>query len=125
MTPRETHYEFMSLDPLVSAETTFYKVGIEAKEALGILDKQLISLNELARYFVSHIRRVIHNNSKYLFDSDIVRNIELSELCFDDDLKNPLDEGRGEAAPYEWNLDADTLYKNFHEFRYNETETAV
>jgi flavin-dependent dehydrogenase len=84
--PREPLYhDFTSLEPLRRAEALFYKVGVSASEATRLIDEQLDSLEELARFIVTYVHSAVLDDPKLLTSRALVEGIDFRTLTFDPD----------------------------------------
>ncbi len=117
--PDETHFEFMNLKPLEDSEKTFYEVGVGVNEAFEVLEQQIASLKELARYFVAHMRAVVHGDPRVLSERRWVEGIELESICFQEDLNLDPEASvpEGDVDAYPWELDSQVLSRAFVEGR--------
>ena len=108
-------FEFKDVETLVKAESTFYKVGLETKEALEVLDEQLESLRELARFYVAHVSSVICGNPDLVHSSDHVAMIDLAEIRFEPDkIKAKWDGVSPSMDRHQWGINANVFNSNFH-----------
>lgn len=108
--PEPRFFDFSSIESLRRAESTFYEVGIEVDDAIRVLEQQLESLQELARYFVAHMCARVAGNPALVTSRNHVESIDLEELEFDAAQLS----ARWNALPasgetYEWNLDPKAL----------------
>jgi flavin-dependent dehydrogenase len=76
-------FDFTELEPLNAAERCFYKVGLNAEEARKVLDEQIVSLEELARWTVAYLSSVVLDDPAALSNASFVRGIDLAHLEFD------------------------------------------
>ena len=81
--PEPRFYDFTDVESLNRAESTFYEVGVSVDEATKVLDQQLESLFELARYYVAHMCAHISGNPQLVTSRAHVESINLGELDFD------------------------------------------
>jgi hypothetical protein len=103
-------FDFTSVEPLRTAERTFYRVGLGPAEAKRVLDGQLASLLELARYFVAHVASVVLDDPHVVNNRAFVEGIDLHGLRFDPEAfraRYELCPSRDE--PYAWSFDATVL----------------
>jgi flavin-dependent dehydrogenase len=76
-------FDFTELEALNAAERCFYKVGLNAEEARKVLDEQIVSLEELARWTVAYLSSVVLDDPAALSNGAFVRGIDLAHLEFD------------------------------------------
>ena len=79
-------HDFTSLEPLRCAEALFYKVGVSASEALQLIDEQLDSLEELARFVVAYVHSAVLDDPELLTSRTLVEGIDFRSLVFDTDV---------------------------------------
>lgn len=111
---RPVFFEFRDIDTLVRAESTFYEIGVEPKEAFKILDGQLANLRELARFYVAHVSSVLAGDPDLVHSRAHVDSIDLDDIRFDPDGVR----SRWSAMPrspedYPWTIDAE-VFRRFH-----------
>lgn len=103
-------HDFMVLGPLRKAESTFYKVGVSSSEACRVLDEQLESLDELARYIVAWVHAAVLDDPDLLTSRTLVEGIDLRALRFDADAMRAghaaFREGKGD---WSWSFDPQAL----------------
>jgi hypothetical protein len=75
----------MEVGALVSAELTFYKVGVSLDEARQVLDDQLENLRDLARWTAAHIAAAVLDDPRALTNAAFIRGIDINDLQFDPD----------------------------------------
>ena len=103
-------FDFTSVEPLRTAERTFYRVGLGPAEAKRVLDGQLASLEELARYFVAYVASVVCDDPQVLNSRGFVEGIDFGDLRFDPEAirarwaRRPAGDGA-----YPWSFDATVL----------------
>lgn len=100
-------FDFTEAGGLAAAERTFYQVGLEPGEARAVLDEQLASLEELARWIVAHVAAAVTGDPRALADATFIRGIDLEELAFDPEgfgerLAAAVASGSGEPYPWRW-----------------------
>lgn len=83
--PEPVFFEFMEVGALVSAEMTFYKVGVDVEEAKQILDDQLENLRDFARWTAAHIASVVLDDPRAATNAAFIRGIDINDLQFDPD----------------------------------------
>ncbi len=103
-------HDFTQLETLKRAEQTFYQVGVTGDEARLVLDDQLVSLRELAKFIVAHIYSVVLGDKWVRTNGAFVESIDLKQLKFDpavmhDDYEPHL----GSGQKYDWKLDPNAL----------------
>ncbi len=76
-------HDFSSLEPLRRAEALFYKVDVSASEALRLIDEQLDSLEELARFIVTHVHVAVLDDPELLSSRTLIEGIDFRTLVFD------------------------------------------
>jgi len=76
--------DFMEIGALRVAESTFYRVGVTVDEAREVLDEQLASLLELARFVVAHVHSVVLGDQAVVTNRSFIESIDLNEFCFDE-----------------------------------------
>lgn len=76
-------FDFSEVPALRRAESTFYRVGVSATEAGRVLSEQLDNLEELARFVVAWIYRVVLNDERVLSSRFLVENIDFAHVSFD------------------------------------------
>lgn len=77
------YFDFMSLEPLAAAETTFYEVGVSVEEARQVLSRQLESLRELARFIGAHVASVVLDEPEAIHHRGFVESIDPRRLRFE------------------------------------------
>jgi flavin-dependent dehydrogenase len=87
---REPHtspifYDFYESGGLGVAEKTFYQVGISVDEARTVLDTQLASAMELARYTAAHIYAMVLDEPSLVWNRSFLEQLDLERLAFDPD----------------------------------------
>jgi len=103
-------YDFAEIAPLRAAEKTFYKVGVSVEEARQILDAQLASINELARYFAAHIYSRALSDERVLANRSFIESIDLDNLRFNlEEMREHYSRHADSPDLYEWSFDASVL----------------
>lgn len=82
-TEAPVNFEFMQAPALRSAESCFYKMGLSSEAARRVLDEQLSSLDELARFIVAHVAGVVTRDPRAHSEA-FVRGIDFEGLVFDE-----------------------------------------
>ncbi len=104
-------YDFMQLEPLKRAEQTFYQVGVTGDEAKTVLDDQLVSLKELAKFIVAYIYSVVLDDERVLTNGSFVASIDLKNLAFDTAcMQRHYDSHSGSEHVYKWTLNPRALH---------------
>ena len=106
--PQETpvFHDFTTIPSLKTAESTFYRVGISVEEGRQVLDDQLASLNELARFIVAHIYSEVLLEDTALTDTAFVESIDLHNLHFDPTtMVAKFGQCKREGTEYQWSFD--------------------
>jgi len=113
------YFDFTSIETLARAEKTFYLVDLEPREAIRELDRQLVSLCELARYIVAHVTAAISGRAELRTDAGFITSIDLDDARPED--------GEGAVTSgetYPWRLDGSILPRTFHHRTEPELSTA-
>lgn len=105
--PEPVFFEFMEVGALVSAELTFYKVGVDLEEAKQILDDQLENLRDFARWTAAHIASMVLDDPRALTNAAFIRGIDVNDLQFDPaSMAERLDAAcRETSETYVWRFD--------------------
>jgi flavin-dependent dehydrogenase len=99
-------FDFMKVPSLRAAESTFYRVGLSADEALDVLDAQLANLKELARFIVAHVGSMVLADESLLTNRAFIESIDLSKVRFDpDELRSAYPRFARNTEKYEWTFD--------------------
>lgn len=99
-------WDFMRLPQLQAAERTFYRVGLGAREARDVLDEQLVSLRELARWTAAWVAARVLDDPRALTDRAFVESLDLDALAFEPEVwRARLDALAGTAGDYPWSFD--------------------
>jgi len=83
--PEPVFFDFMEVGALVSAEMTFYKVGVGIDEARQVLDEQLENIRDLARWTMAHVTAAVLDDPRAATNAAYIRGIDLDHLEFDPD----------------------------------------
>jgi hypothetical protein len=83
MQEQPVFHDFTELAPLARAEKTFYEVGVSAEEARGILNEQLSSLEEFARFVVVWIHSFVLNDADLVTSRALAEGVDFNNLQFD------------------------------------------
>jgi 2-polyprenyl-6-methoxyphenol hydroxylase-like FAD-dependent oxidoreductase len=81
--PEPVFFDFMEVGALVSAEMTFYKVGVSVDEARDVLDDQLENLKDLARWTAAHVAAAVLDDPRAATNAAFIRGIDINDLQFD------------------------------------------
>jgi 2-polyprenyl-6-methoxyphenol hydroxylase-like FAD-dependent oxidoreductase len=99
-------HDFMTLPALKTAESAFYQVGVSVEEGRQVLDEQLVSLRELARFIVAHIYSEVLLEDAALTDAAFVEGIDLRNLRFDPEaMATDFGQCSLEGTEYQWSFD--------------------
>ncbi len=79
--PRFTN--FLHTPVLDRAEHCFYQVGLEVQEALAALEKELVFLQEYARYLIAHMDAAVVGDRALLENAAYVAQIDPGTAVFD------------------------------------------
>jgi len=102
----QVYHDFTAIEALRRAETTFYKIGVSAEEANGILDEQMANLKELARFIVAHVCSMVLSDERILTDRSFIESIDLRNFRFDpDEMRGRYARSCGAGGRYEWSFD--------------------
>jgi len=109
--PREVaHFDFTDIKPLADAEKTFYRVGVREEEARRVLDEQLASLREMARFAAAQICASVVGDARALTNRRFVAGLDLGRLRFDpEEIRESYRACAGSAEEYPWALDPHVL----------------
>ncbi len=102
-------FDFMDLAPLRRAETTFYEVGVDADEARRVLDAQLTSLEEFARFLAAHVASVVLERPELRSDAGFVASLDLDALDFMPETWAALAVDHADGRAHAWQLDPTVL----------------
>jgi 2-polyprenyl-6-methoxyphenol hydroxylase-like FAD-dependent oxidoreductase len=98
--------DFMELDPLRKAESTFYRVAVSVEEAGDVLDAQVRNLLELARFIVAHVCSVVLSDEQVLVNRPFVESIKPYDVTFDlDKIREGYAKFADSTNEYEWSFD--------------------
>ena len=75
-------FDFYEIQSLMTAEQTFYKIGVSIDEARMVLEEQLVNLTTLARYIVAHLYAMVLDEPTAVTNKSFVTSIELDRLSF-------------------------------------------
>jgi hypothetical protein len=103
-------WDFTNLPHLQAAENTFYRVGLDGREAREVLDVQLESLRELARWIAAWVVSRVTGDPRALTDRAFVAGLDLDALRFEPDVwRARLDAVAGSEGEYTWSFDPHVL----------------
>src|SRR5205085_11473875 len=77
------HFDFTDIKPLAEAEKTFYRVGVSIEESRRVLDEQLASLRELARFIAAQICASVIGDVHVVTNRRFVESLDITRLRFD------------------------------------------
>jgi hypothetical protein len=98
--------DFMELTPLKTAETAFYEVGVSVSEAVAVMDRQLNSLKEFARFILAYGTSVVLQDRSVLMNRSFVESIKLHDFTFDpEEMKRRYSPHADCGELYAWSLD--------------------
>jgi 2-polyprenyl-6-methoxyphenol hydroxylase-like FAD-dependent oxidoreductase len=99
-------HDFTALQPLRTAESTFYRVGVTVEDARGVLDEQLANLKELAQYIVTYVSAVVLADERVLTNRAFIEGIDVQHLRFDPaEISAQYAQCAALPAPYTWSFD--------------------
>lgn len=99
-------HDFTVLEPLRRAERTFYRVGLSVDEARKVLDEQLASLTELARFLVAFIHSDVLADGRVLTNRPFIERLDLRKLHFDPErMREHYARYARASERYEWTFD--------------------
>ncbi len=100
------YFDLMSFPALRSAESCFYRIGVDVDEARQVLKEQLVHLEEMARFIVAHVISVVEDDPQVLRSSAFVKGIDLRSGRIDlDQQRRRWREVRSDATTKEWEVD--------------------
>jgi 2-polyprenyl-6-methoxyphenol hydroxylase-like FAD-dependent oxidoreductase len=105
--PEPVFFDFMEVGALVSAELTFYKVGIGLDEARQVLDEQLENLRDLARWTAAHAAAAVLDDPRAATNAAFIRGIDVNDLQFNPEAMAARLEAacRETSETYSWRFD--------------------
>jgi flavin-dependent dehydrogenase len=110
-------HDFTSIETLRRAEQCFYKVGVDAAEALRVLDDQLEHLQELARFIAAHVHAAVVGDPAVMTNATFLDQLTPHAFVFDPDAMRARYAGsRGGALRHRWTFDAGAMTA-FHDRR--------
>jgi len=99
-------FEFYDMAPLSDAEKLFYETGLEAPQALEVIDRHLARLKEFARYILGHIYASVLGDRAVLTNAAFLATLDLQQTTFDPDrMASQYRSFAGAAVQQSWNLD--------------------
>jgi flavin-dependent dehydrogenase len=103
-------FDFMSVGGLMNAEKTFYEIGVTPEEAREVLEGQLSSLQEMARFFVAHVASQVLGEPAVLRHRAFVEAIDLGAVRFDPAaMAATWERVRGVEGEMAWGFDATVM----------------
>ncbi len=107
---RTLHQDFLSLGPLDFAEKTFYKVGVTPQEARRVLDEQLASLEEFARYIIAWVCSRVLDDPSALHNRAFIESLDIKDFAFDvARIRQAYAVYADSSEIYRWPFDADVM----------------
>ena len=104
--PEPTFFDFSSIHALAQAEKTFYRVGLDAGEAKGVLEEQLVHLEEMARWMAAHVASVVLGDEGALTDRAFVASLDPAALRFEPEAWAERRAGLSAGGePWPWSFD--------------------
>ena len=104
------HFDFTDIKPLADAEKTFYRVGVSVEEARRVLDDQLASLKEMARFIAAQICASVLGDVRVLKNRRFVESLDITRLHFDPEaIRASYVNFESLSEEYQWTLDPDVL----------------
>lgn len=109
--PREVfHFDFTDIKPLADAEKSFYRVGVSVEESRQILDEQLTSLREMARFVAAQICASVLGDLRVLTNRRFVEGLDINRLNFDpEEIRESYRACEDSIEDYPWTLDPHVL----------------
>ena len=105
-TPEPLYFDFTEIGPLAEAAETFYQVGVSVGEAKQILDRQVKSLEVLARFIGAHVASVVLDEPRVLTHRRFVEEMDVTRLVFDpEDMARRWAACDGDDELYSWPFD--------------------
>ncbi len=102
--------DFFDIGPLRQAERCFYEVGVSVEEARQIIDSQIASLEEMARFIIAHISAVVATDERALTNRHFVEGIDAARAVFDQaEICARWEECAESEELYEWSFDPRVL----------------
>ena len=103
-------HDFTQVEPLKTAEKTFYQVGLTVEEARQVLENQVESLSELARYFLAYMCSIVLEDKSVLTNHAFINAIDLGDFAFDvEAIRQHYETHRESGVPYQWSFCPDGL----------------
>jgi hypothetical protein len=103
-------FDFYRMAPLCDAEKLFYQAGLDAADAIAVLDRHVDRLEEFARYIIAHVHASVRQNRDVLTNAPFIASLSLRNTVFD-----PVEMAASYAAhadsrqKFMWNLDPHAL----------------
>jgi hypothetical protein len=103
--PAPNLFEFYDMAPLRDAEKIFYQAGLSPAEAVAVLDRQLLRLQEFARYIIAHVYSSVLGNREVLVNAGFITSIDLRDTIFDvDRMRAHYQPYAGSRDLFQWDL---------------------
>jgi hypothetical protein len=103
-------FEFYDIKPLLESETLFYESGLEANEAVVVIDQHLERLTHFARYILTHIHAAVLGDRSVLTNGSFIASLGLRKTVFDPEaMRTAFMPHQGSPEKYGWNLDPAAL----------------
>jgi len=99
-------FDFSWFGPLATAEKTFYEVGVSVESARKVLNGQLASLDEFARFIAARIASVVLDAPEVLTHARFIEALDTRRLAFDPEgWRSTWEAVRKHGAIHTWNFD--------------------
>lgn len=99
------YFDFNDLGPLAKARTTFYEVGVTTEEAREVLERQLVNLEELARFIYARVTSVVLGEPAILTHAGFVEAIDVTQVSFDvEAMARQWAAVRADSRPHAWSF---------------------
>jgi 2-polyprenyl-6-methoxyphenol hydroxylase-like FAD-dependent oxidoreductase len=106
------HFDFTDIKPLADAEKTFYRVGVSIEEARQVLDDQLASLKEMARFMAAQICASVLGDVRVLTNRLFVESLDINRLRFDpEEMRESYSDCQSSTETYPWKFDQHVLQR--------------
>jgi flavin-dependent dehydrogenase len=103
-------FDFNDLGPLARARTAFYEVGVTIEEARDVLDRQMVNLEEMARFVYARVASVVLGEPAVFTHAGFVEGIEIARMAFDPaEMARRWEEVRMDPRPHAWSFDTSLL----------------
>lgn len=112
------YHDFTSLKPLQDAERTFYEVGVDAQQAKQILEKQLVSLDEFARFIVAYVYSQMLDDVEILNNRAFIESIDFRDVPSERvEMKEAWTQYEATSERHDWSFDYESMLKFRQETR--------